>query len=88
MKIEELVKNFSNGATTGQASGGRVRIDGAFLINYDTTIAERVPGGVRLNVRKYSRTTSKLQNKIRYYCKIIEEYEGASANFYNWGWYC
>ena len=86
MTIEQVVKNFKNGAVKGQASGGRVRIEGAFLINFNTVIAERLQNGVRLNVRKYSRTTSKLQHKIRYICNVIEEYEGEKANIYYWGW--
>lgn len=80
MKIEEVVKNFSKGATSGQASGGRVRIEGAYLYNFRTIIAERTAEGVRLNVRKYSQTTTKLQNQIKRYCNIIEEYQGDWAN--------
>ena len=86
MTIEQVVKNFKNGAVKGQASGGRVRIEGEFLINFSTVIAQRIQGGVRLNVRKYSRTTSKLQSKIRNICNVIEEYEGERANIYRWGW--
>ena len=82
MTIEQLIKNFNQGATHGKASGGRVRIEGDELINYDTTIAIRTEEGIKLNCRKYSKTTTKLQNWIRYYCNIIEEYEGEEATIY------
>ena len=82
MKIENLVKSFANGATKGQASGGRVRIEGLFLYNYNTIIAQRTEKGVKLNVKKYSRTTTKLQNKIKCFCNVIEEYQGPNANIY------
>lgn len=86
MSIEEVVKGFNKGLTKGNASGGRVRIEGDKLINFDTVIAIRTDKGIKLNARKYSRTTSKLQNKIRYYCNVIEEYQGADAIIYSYGW--
>lgn len=82
MTIKELVLNFRDGATKGKASGGRVRIEGNKLINYDTTIAIRTEEGVKLNCRKYSNTTSRLQGTIKAYCNIIEEYMGEDAMIY------
>lgn len=85
MNIEDLVRSFRDGATRGTASGRRVRIEGNLLINYDTVIAERVDGGVRLNTRKYSSTTSRLQNRIARICNVVEEFEGDRAYIY-YGW--
>lgn len=82
MSIVDLILNFRDGATKGKASGGRVRIEGDKLINYDTTIAIRTKEGIKLNCKKYSMTTSRLQNTIRAYCNIIEEYEGEEATIY------
>lgn len=79
MTISDVLIRFNNGGTKGQASEGRVRIEGDKLYNYNTIIAIRTDEGIKLNSRKYSRTTSKLQNKIRYYCNIIEEFEGDEA---------
>lgn len=84
MSIEELVKRFNKGATKGTASNKRVRIEGNKLINFDTTIAIRTEDGIKLNTRKYSRTTSKLQTKIRCYCNVVEEYEGEDAVIYTY----
>lgn len=78
----ELIKNFNRGYTHG-GSGGRLygdynlRIEGDNLVNYSTIIAKReLNGGIVLNKKKYSRTTSKIQNYIRQYCNVIEEVEG------------
>lgn len=86
MSILDVVIAFSNGATSGSASGKRVRIEGDKLINYNTVIAVRTAEGVRLNARKYSSTTSRLQSKIRAYCDVVEEYEGEDATIYYFGW--
>lgn len=86
MTISELVKEFNNGATYGTASNKRVRIEGNTLINYDTIIAIRHKDNtIELNKKYYSRTTSKLQNLIRYYCNVTNEYEGKDAYiYYSW----
>ena len=85
MSIDELVKDFGKGATSGKASNGRVRIEGDNLVNYYTIIATRTSEGVILNNKHYSQTTTKLQNKIRYYCNVIKEYEGENATIiYAW----
>ena len=77
----ELIKAFNRGYTYG-GSGGRLhgnynlRIEGDNLVNYSTIIAKReLNGGIVLNKKKYSRTTSKIQNYIRQYCNVIEEVE-------------
>ena len=82
MSIKELVKQFNNGATHGTASDKRVRIEGDNLINYDTIIATRTNKGIELNIKKYSRTTTKLQNLIQIYCNVVNTYEGDNATIY------
>lgn len=82
MTILDVVLNFRDGATKGEASGGRVRIEGQYLYNYRTIIAKRTAEGIELNVKKYSRTTSKLQNKLKANCNVIKEYSGPDANIY------
>lgn len=77
----EFIKKFKNGATSGKYCN--LKIDGNNLINFDTVIATRVENGVKLNIRKYSRTTTGIQNHIRDLCNVVEEYVGEVA--YIWG---
>lgn len=87
MNTTELLKAFNKGERKGQASQGRIRIEGDYLMNYNTIIARRnEKGEIELNNRKYSMTTSKLQNKIRYYCDVKNEFYGDDATIYYWGW--
>lgn len=72
MKNIDLIRKFAQGAMYG--TGSNLYIAGNDLVNYKTIIASRVPGGVRLNARRYSRTTSRVQNMIRKECNIISEY--------------
>jgi hypothetical protein len=80
----ELIKSFNRGVKKGH-SGGRdsdtkkynLRIEGDNLVNYSTIIAKRgLNGAIVLNKKKYSQTTSIIQNKIRQYCNVVEEVEG------------
>ena len=86
MNIKELIKDFNNGATYGSASNKRVRIDGDYLYNYNTILAIRNNDGtIQLNNRKYSQTTSKLQNNIRQYANVTSEFYGDNATiYYSW----
>ena len=82
MRIEELVRQFSYGATHGSAGGcaygmRNLRIEGDKLFNYYTIIALRTEDGVILNNHKYSSSTSRIQNYISYYCNVIKEVDGA-----------
>ena len=77
MKNVDLIRKFGNGATSGKC--GNLKIDGNNLINYSTVIAQRVTNGIKLNVRKYSRTTSKIQSTIRSECNVVSEYIGEVA---------
>ena len=72
MKNIDLIRKFAQGAVHG--SGSNLYIDGSDLVNYRTVIASRVPGGVKLNARRYSATTSRVQNMIRRECNVISEY--------------
>lgn len=77
MKNVDLIKRFRNGATSGRC--GNLEIDGDNLINYSTVIAKRVGDGIILNNRKYSRTTSVIQNTIKNECNVVGEYVGEVA---------
>lgn len=82
----DLIKEFNNGATRGVAS--HLYIKGNELVNYSTVIAWRdANGGIHLNKRKYSTTTSKIQSKIACYCNVVEEYDGEPCYYWNYG-YC
>lgn len=74
MKNRELIEKFAKGAKYGV--GSNLYIVGDDLINYTTIIASRCDGGVKLNSRHYSATTSKNQNMIRRLCNVVEEYQG------------
>lgn len=77
MKNVDLIRKFRNGATSGKC--GNLKIIGNCLINYSTIIAQRVENGIKLNTRKYSRTTSIIQNTIKNECNVVEEYIGEVA---------
>lgn len=77
MKNVDLIRKFRNGATSGKC--GNLKIDGNNLINYSTVIAKRISDGIILNSRKYSRTTSAIQNTIRSECNVVSEYVGEVA---------
>lgn len=68
-------KRLINNSYIGQT----LRTDGVELINYDTRIAHFYNGVLRLNMSKYSATTSKIQNKIKQLAEemglIVEEYK-------------
>lgn len=64
MRNIDLIAKFFNGGTTGH--GSNLYIDNDKLIEYSTTLAQRVNGGYILNTTKYSRTTSKIQNWINW----------------------
>lgn len=63
MKNVEVLEKFLNdeqGKTTNLTSTR------GQLINYTTTIAEKVGNTIYLNTTKFSKTTSTIQNKLRY----------------------
>ena len=77
MTNTNIIKSFMNGATCGHTptrditngyhtfNGTTLSIEGNYLINYTTIIAERDGNTIKLNNYKYSRTTSKIQSEIR-----------------------
>ena len=81
MTTIDLVKSFANGATSGNTGPSqyydgtitRASIIDNILYSYTTPIAKRTNNGIILNKRKYSSTTSKLQNYIRTYTNVIDE---------------
>lgn len=65
MKNADVIEAFvKNGKPCKTAN---LRYDGERLINYNTTLAERdsVNNRIFLNMTKYSRTTSTIQNRLR-----------------------
>lgn len=70
MTTQNVVEHFVWGEEKGKASGGRLRIEGKRLINFDTTIAQRMDNLVIINITKYSPTTTKHQNRL---CRMIGE---------------
>jgi len=71
MTVYEVVEAFARGETSGGASKcksypkGRLRIEGNKLYNYDTVIAYWFSGIMLINGTKYSKTTSKHQNRLK-----------------------
>lgn len=64
MRTSNLVEKFLSGATEGKASN--LRIEGNQLIFFRTCIAYRDnAGGIILNGKHYSQSTSRHQNQIR-----------------------
>ena len=62
-------RNIQNGIYTYK--GQTLHTDGYNLINYSTKIAEWTGDIIELNTKKYSVTTTKIQNKIR---QLAKEY--------------
>jgi hypothetical protein len=67
MKNIDVINAFVSGATSGKTKN--LRIEGNFLMNYNTCIAEREVVGNRseyiLNMTKYSVSTSTIQNQVK-----------------------
>ena len=88
MTNQDLIKKFVNGGTKGIAS--HLYIRGNELINYSTVLAIRTDEGFKVNTRKYSRTTGKIQSTLKFEIaqanKKIEEYEGEPCYYWNYGY--
>ena len=78
----EFIRAFASGKSSGNYSN--LHIIGNKLVNYGTTIAERIEGGISLNIRKYSRSTTNIQNLIRRNTRVVAEYEGEPVRYW---WY-
>ena len=75
----EFIRAFANNKSSGNYSN--LHIIGNKLLNYETVIAERIKGGISLNIRKYSRSTSIIQNLIKCNTNVVAEFIGKRANF-------
>lgn len=63
-------RNITNGVYTYQ--GQTLATDGLKLVNYSTVIARHISNNaVEINVKKYSVTTTKIQNKLK---QLAKEY--------------
>lgn len=63
-------RNITNGVYTYQ--GQTLATDGLKLVNYSTVIARHIRANVvEINVKKYSVTTTKIQNKLK---QLAKEY--------------
>ena len=64
MRNQEVISKFVNFAEA--ASPAIVRSPGDKLLSYYTCIAQRHEGKIIVNVTRYSMTTSKLQDHVRW----------------------
>ena len=69
---ESVLKAFINGEYAKNANLTSV---GDCLINYRTIIARKENGNISISSRKYSPTTSKIQNKLRNMVVNYNEYD-------------
>ena len=66
MNIQSVINAFANNKV-GCSSNGNLYSTSDKLINYNTCIAQRLQNGtIVVNSTKYSTSTSKLPNRIRY----------------------
>ena len=90
MTINDFVEMYVNNPDGKAVLRQNFFTDGVFT-NYSTDICQIVGKVARLNIRKYSRTTSKLQSLLRYALErngyTIEEYNGEPCTYWNYG-YC
>jgi len=68
VRNEEVVEAFLRGFAA-RSHNNNLRTDGFELVNYSTLIATRLGRSVVLNAQKYSKTTSRIQNLVRYKAK-------------------
>lgn len=92
MTNEQIVKAYIDGDKYYYGAN-HLLIDGAFLFNYSTALCEidRKNGKARFNTNKYSRTTAKIQNLLKYHLQCagydIEESEDFSfGGWWNYGY--
>lgn len=66
MTQEQLVVEFINGAVEGvSGGGGNLKIKQNKLIHYQTSIAQREPDKIILNMTRYSLVTGRIQKMVR-----------------------
>lgn len=61
----DVINSFVNGDSK-PAKTTNLRVEGSKLFNYNTVIAERKESGFKVNVTKYSQSTTTIQNKLLY----------------------
>jgi hypothetical protein len=61
MRNSQVIAAFLDGK---RAKTKHLSTDGNFLNNYSTVIAKWEHGGIKVNVKKYSQTTSTIQNAL------------------------
>lgn len=93
MKNNEFLEMYVNGYYTKGAHGRMAYKDGR-LISYSTPICDidRRNKKAAVNVKKYSSTTSRMQNYLLHLLEVngydIEKYEGNDADFWDAGTRC
>ena len=91
MTNNNLLNEYINGGKEANAYC-HLMYRGNILVNYSTVICEIDRGNktAKLNAKKYSVTTTKIQNELRFLLKAndftVEEYEGDSARWWNCGY--
>lgn len=91
MTNRELISQYIKGNKRAGATN-HLGFIGNELVNYSTTICviDRANKCARVNKRKYSTTTSKIQNMLAYELNIagyeVEEYQGEPCHYWNWGY--
>lgn len=82
MRNIEVIKQFLN-KSSGNSDSKNLISDGVRLINYNTCIAEWTDSLLLVNVTKYSRSTSRIQNmllsEVRFGHKVVQV-ENVSIN--------
>lgn len=69
MRNQEVINNFFSGFEKGKSSNGNLRIEtnsnkDRSLVNYNTVLAVIENKHLKLNLTKYSQTTTRIQNCI------------------------
>ena len=81
MKNEDVLQAFVMGRK-GKSSNGNLISDGVELINYSTVIAKYQDEKILFNTKKYSVTTSRIQNQLRFMIpeRLLQEVEASALN--------
>lgn len=87
----EMIREFVNGNKLNNAYGHLMYFQDV-LVNYSTELLriDRENKKALFNVRKYSRTTSKIQSMIEnilsFYGYDVEKYDGNDCRYWNFGY--
>lgn len=94
MRNNDFIGNFFAGTLPENDCCNHLLKQGNRLFNYSTEIVciDRVNKNIQFNTHKYSRTTSKIQSKIRNILQYhfsdyeIVEYDGDPCHYWNYGY--